>query len=120
MDVKIAATWKARLKDEFEEPYFKQLIGFVRDEYNSFTIYPSGKDIFRAFDACSFDDLKVVILGQDPYHGERQANGLCFSVHEGIRSPPSLVNIFKEISADLGKPIPVSGDLGRWASQGVL
>ncbi len=120
MDVKIAASWKDRLQDEFSKPYFGDLISFVREEYHTHTVYPSGKDIFRAFDACSFDDLKVVIIGQDPYHGERQANGLCFSVHDGIRMPPSLVNIFKEIQKDLGKPIPASGDLSRWAVQGVL
>jgi uracil-DNA glycosylase len=120
MDVKIAASWKTRLQDEFEKPYFQNLIRFVRDEYKSHAIYPSGKDIFRAFDACSFEEIKVVILGQDPYHGDKQANGLCFSVHDGIRMPPSLVNIFKEIKQDLGKPVPASGDLGRWANQGVL
>jgi uracil-DNA glycosylase len=120
MDVKIAASWKARLQEEFNKSYFQQLISFVRDEYKSHSIYPAGKDIFRAFDACDFENLKVVIIGQDPYHGERQANGLCFSVHEGIKMPPSLVNIFKEIRNDLGKPVPVSGDLGRWAQQGVL
>lgn len=120
MDVRIAGSWKERLENEFQKAYFIELIGFVRNEYESARIFPSGKDIFRAFDTCSFDDVKVVILGQDPYHGERQANGLCFSVSEGIKPPPSLVNIFKEIFNDLGKPIPKSGDLGRWASQGVL
>jgi uracil-DNA glycosylase len=120
MDVKIADSWKSRLEDEFKKPYFGQLINFVRDEYKVHKIYPSGKEIFRAFDACSFDDIKVVIIGQDPYHGEKQANGLCFSVKDGQRVPPSLVNIFKEIKEDLGKPIPPSGDLGRWAQQGVL
>jgi uracil-DNA glycosylase len=120
MDVKIADSWKTRLEEEFKKPYFGQLINFVRDEYKVHKIYPSGKEIFRAFDACSFDDIKVVIIGQDPYHGEKQANGLCFSVSEGLRVPPSLVNIFKEIKQDLGKPIPASGDLGRWAQQGVL
>jgi uracil-DNA glycosylase len=120
MDVKIAASWKSRLAEEFEKPYFRDLIAFVRDEYKSHTIYPSGKDIFRAFDTCRFEDIKVVIIGQDPYHGEKQANGLCFSVHDGIKMPPSLMNIFKEIRQDLGKPLPSSGDLGRWALQGVL
>src|SRR5688572_834767 len=120
MDVKIAASWKSRLAEEFEKPYFRDLIAFVRDEYKSHTIYPSGKDIFRAFDTCRFEDIKVVIIGQDPYHGEKQANGLCFSVHDGIKMPPSLMNIFKEIRQDLGKPLPSSGDLGRWARQGVL
>lgn len=120
MDVKIAASWKTRLQDEFEKPYFHALSEFVRSEYKNHTIYPPGKDIFKAFDACPFEDIKVVILGQDPYHGERQANGLCFSVTDGIKPPPSLVNIFKEINRDLGKPIPRSGDLSHWATQGVL
>jgi uracil-DNA glycosylase len=120
MDVKIAASWKSRLCDEFSKGYFADLTEFVRSEYNTQHIFPPGKEIFRAFDACSFDDLKVVIIGQDPYHGAGQANGLSFSVREGVRIPPSLVNIFKEISNDLGKPLPASGDLGRWAEQGVL
>jgi uracil-DNA glycosylase len=120
MDIKIAASWKNRLVKEFEKPYFKQLTAFVKKEYQTQTIYPPGKEIFRAFDACDFDDVKVVIIGQDPYHGQGQANGLCFSVHDGIRVPPSLANIFKEIHSDLGKPIPKAGDLGRWAKQGVL
>lgn len=120
MDVKIASTWKSLLSDEFEKPYFHQLIDFVKKEYKSQTIYPRGADIFRAFDRCDFADVKVVIIGQDPYHGPGQANGLCFSVGEGVRMPPSLMNIFKEIRNDLGKPIPPSGDLERWARQGVL
>lgn len=120
MDVKIAQSWKEHLSAEFEKPYFKQLTEFVRDEYAQQTVYPPGKEIFRAFDCCNLDDLRVVILGQDPYHGPGQANGLCFSVRDGVRMPPSLVNIFKEIHKDLGKPIPSSGDLGRWADQGVL
>ncbi len=120
MDVKIAVSWKERLQEEFSKPYFESLISFVRDEYQNQTVYPPGKEIFRAFDACNFDDVKVVIIGQDPYHGPGQANGLCFSVREGMRMPPSLVNIFKEIQKDLGKAIPSSGDLGRWAEQGVL
>ncbi|HLT73449.1 MAG TPA: uracil-DNA glycosylase [Ohtaekwangia sp.] len=120
MDVKIAASWKARLADEFDKPYFQNLTQFVRNEYQSGVIYPPGKDIFRAFDCCSFEDIKVVIIGQDPYHGPGQANGLCFSVANGITMPPSLKNIFKEIAQDLGKPIPSTGDLGRWAEQGVL
>jgi uracil-DNA glycosylase len=119
-EVKIADSWKAKLKNEFEQDYFMQLTQFVRNEYLTQTVYPPGKEIFRAFDCCSFDDVKVVIIGQDPYHGAGQANGLCFSVREGIRNPPSLVNIFKEVNKDLGKPIPVSGDLERWAHQGVL
>jgi len=120
MDVKIAFSWKSQLAEEFQKPYFEQLTGFVKSEYQNHTVYPPGKEIFRAFDECDFSDVKVVILGQDPYHGPGQANGLCFSVHEGVRVPPSLVNIFKEIKADLGKPIPTSGELERWAEQGVL
>jgi uracil-DNA glycosylase len=120
MDVKIAPSWKDRLDEEFGKPYFTNLIDFVKTEYQSQTIYPPGKEIFRAFDACDFENVKVVIIGQDPYHGPGQANGLCFSVREGMRMPPSLLNIFKEIQNDLRKPIPVSGDLGRWSNQGVL
>lgn len=120
MDVKIAISWKSQLEEEFQKPYFEQLIGFVKSEYQAHTVYPPGKEIFRAFDECDFANVKVVILGQDPYHGPGQANGLCFSVHEGVRVPPSLVNIFKEIKADLGKPVPASGELERWAEQGVL
>lgn len=120
MDVKIEPSWKARLLGEFQEPYFKNLIEFVKSEYARQTVYPPGIEIFRAFDSCAFDKVKVVILGQDPYHGPGQANGLCFSVRNGVRLPPSLLNIFKEIHHDLGKPIPASGDLERWAHQGVL
>jgi uracil-DNA glycosylase len=120
MDVKIASSWKQRLSDEFDKPYFLKLIDFVRTEYQSNTIYPPGKEIFKAFDCCDFDNVKVVIIGQDPYHGPGQANGLCFSVRNGVRMPPSLLNIFKEIQQDLGKPIPETGDLERWANQGVL
>ena len=120
MEVKIAASWKNLLADEFQKPYFQQLIDFVKREYKSHTIYPSGSNIFKAFDCCEFSNVKVVIIGQDPYHGEGQANGLCFSVHDGIRMPPSLINIFKEIRSDLDKPMPASGDLQRWAQQGVL
>lgn len=120
MDVKIASSWKSRLSGEFQKPYFQNLTNFVRQEYATQTVYPPGKEIFKAFDACDFDNVKVVIIGQDPYHGPGQANGLCFSVREGIKIPPSLVNIFKEIRQDLGKPIPSSGDLERWATQGVL
>ena len=119
-DVKIADSWKCKLEPEFEKEYFTLLIHFVKQEYLTQTVYPSGKEIFRAFDACPFEKVSVVIIGQDPYHGAGQANGLCFSVRQGIKSPPSLVNIFKEINKDLGKPIPVSGDLERWAHQGVL
>ena len=120
VDVKIAPSWKIHLEKEFEKDYFSTLIQFVKQEYQTQTVYPPGKEIFRAFDCCSFEDVKVVIIGQDPYHGPGQANGLCFSVRDGVRPPPSLVNIFKEINKDLGKPIPTSGDLERWAHQGVL
>ncbi len=120
MDVKMSPSWKSRLELEFVKPYLTYLTGFVKSEYQSHIIYPPGKEIFRAFDFCEFDEVKVVIIGQDPYHGEGQANGLCFSVREGVKQPPSLVNIFKEIASDLNKPIPVSGDLERWATQGVL
>jgi uracil-DNA glycosylase len=120
MDVKIAPSWKSRLADEFTKTYFTDLISFVKREYAEGTVYPPGKEIFSAFDHCDFEEAKVVIIGQDPYHGPSQANGLCFSVRDGIRIPPSLVNIFKEIAQDLGKPIPTSGNLERWADQGVL
>lgn len=120
MDVRIEASWKARLAGEFDKDYFKTLISFVRDEYRAQTIYPPGKEIFNAFDACPFDQTKVVIIGQDPYHGPGQAHGLCFSVRESVRMPPSLVNIFKEIQTDLGKPFPPNGNLQRWANQGVF
>lgn len=120
MEVKIALSWKQRLSEEFNKPYFLHLIDFVKSEYQSNIIYPPGKEIFNAFDSCDFEQTKVVIIGQDPYHGPGQANGLCFSVREGVPMPRSLVNIFKEIRNDLGKPIPQSGDLQRWANQGVL
>ncbi len=120
MDVKIAADWKELLAEEFEKPYFEQLTRFVREEYASRRIYPRGSNIFRAFDKCPFDRLKVVIIGQDPYHGPGQANGLCFSVGDGVPFPPSLQNIFKEVADDTGAPIPPSGNLDRWAEQGVL
>lgn len=120
MDVKIEQSWKSKLVAEFTKPYFEKLTAFVKNAYLKQTVYPPGKEIFRAFDSCTFDNTKVVIIGQDPYHGPGQANGLCFSVREGVRMPPSLLNIFKEIQADLGKPIPKSGDLERWAQQGVL
>tara|TARA_B100000508_G_scaffold55003_3_gene42771 strand:+ start:156367 stop:157032 length:666 start_codon:yes stop_codon:yes gene_type:complete len=120
MNVNIASSWKEVLDDEFEKPYFKNLAEFVKNEYKSHTCYPPGKLIFSAFDHSTFDKTKVVIIGQDPYHGPNQANGLCFSVKDGIPFPPSLVNIFQEIKDDLGKPIPKSGDLSRWADQGVL
>ena len=120
MDVKIEQSWKKRLEPEFEKPYFTELTNFVREEYSTKQIFPPARQIFNAFNYCSFDDCKVVILGQDPYHGLGQANGLCFSVNDGVRIPPSLVNIFKEIHDDLGKPIPKTGNLERWAKQGVL
>ena len=120
MDVKIAADWKALLQPEFDKPYFEQLTRFVRAEYASQRIFPAGRNIFRAFDKCPFDRLKVVIIGQDPYHGEGQANGLCFSVNDGVAFPPSLQNIFQEIRDDTGTPVPESGNLDRWAEQGVL
>ncbi len=121
MEVKIDPSWKAHLKDEFEKPYFKELAAFVKKEYISEAVYPPPKYIFRAFDLTPFDKVKVVILGQDPYHGAKQANGLSFAVEEGILLPPSLKNIFKEIESDFGKPlVHKSGDLSRWAEQGVL
>ena len=120
MDVKIAQDWKQLLQPEFDKPYFEELTRFVRAEYAAGQVFPAGKNIFRAFDKCSVDALKVVIIGQDPYHGVGQANGLCFSVNDGVQFPPSLQNIFKEIQADLGTPIPPSGNLDRWAEQGVL
>ncbi len=120
MDVKIEPSWKEKLGGEFEKPYFADLIDFVKTEYAAGKVYPPGKLIFNAFDKCPFGACKVVILGQDPYHGPGQANGLCFSVNDGIPKPPSLLNIFKEIHDDTGKPVPVSGNLERWAVQGVL
>lgn len=120
MDVKIEESWKKRLQSEFEEPYFKELTNFVRNEYQIKKIFPPAKLIFNAFDSCPFDDVKVVIIGQDPYHGVGQAHGLCFSVNDGVEVPPSLVNIYKEINRSLEKPIPSSGNLTRWANQGVL
>lgn len=120
MDVKIEESWKMRLKSEFEKPYFENLINFVRAAYSSTVCYPPGGLIFNAFDKCPFDKTRVVILGQDPYHGPRQANGLSFSVNDGVTFPPSLINIFKELNEDLGVPFPKSGNLERWAEQGVL
>ena len=120
MTVKIEESWKQHLQEEFEKPYFQQLTEQVRREYVSGVCYPPGKLIFNAFDLCPFDNVKVVIIGQDPYHEPGQAHGLSFSVQEGVQFPPSLQNIFKEISDDLGKPIPQNGDLSRWARQGVL
>ena len=120
MNVKIEDSWKEQLAKEFEKDYFVRLTDFVREEYKTGTIYPPGRLIFNAFNLCPFNQTKVVIIGQDPYHGPSQAHGLCFSVNEGIAFPPSLQNIFKEIQSDLGKPIPTNGDLTRWANQGVL
>lgn len=120
MNVQIESSWKRQLESEFKKNYFNQLVDYVKSEYSSNTVYPPGHEIFGAFDHCSFDDLKVVILGQDPYHGSRQANGLCFSVNKGVRKPPSLQNIFKELHTDINKPIPLDGDLTNWADQGVL
>lgn len=118
--VKIEPTWQVELQDEFNKPYFEQLIQFVRNEYASGVCYPPGALIFNAFNQCPFDKVKVVLIGQDPYHEPGQAHGLCFSVNDGVPFPPSLRNIFQEISTDIGKPIPVSGNLIRWAQQGVL
>jgi uracil-DNA glycosylase len=120
MEVKIEESWKLRLKEEFRKEYFLGLTSFVREEYRTKTIYPPGSLIFNAFNLCSYNTVKAVIIGQDPYHGPGQAHGLCFSVREGIEFPPSLLNIFKEIEMDLGIVKPSSGNLERWASQGVL
>lgn len=120
MTVKIDATWRDRLQQEFDAPYFSALTQFVRAEYLAGTCYPPGPQIFAAFDLCPFDRVKVVIIGQDPYHEAGQAEGLCFSVADGVPFPPSLQNIFKEIHEDLGRPVPASGSLRRWANQGVL
>ena len=120
MDVRIEESWKQRLSPEFEKPYFKSLTDFVRNEYRTKQIFPPASLIFNAFNCCPFDKVEVVIIGQDPYHEPGQAHGLCFSVSQGIDIPPSLVNIFKEIERGLGKPVPASGDLSRWAQQGVL
>ena len=120
MNLKIADSWKNILKNEFKKAYFKELTSFVKSEYENYSCYPKEEDIFAAFDFCSFGDLKVVIIGQDPYHDENQANGLCFSVKDEIKHPPSLKNIFKEIYTDLNQEIPQSGNLEKWAKQGVL
>lgn len=120
MDVKMEGSWKEQLKDEFEKEYFKSLTDFVRNEYQTKKIFPPAKLIFNAFDHTPFQDVKVVILGQDPYHGDGQAHGLSFSVNDGVKTPPSLVNMYKEINRDLGIPIPQSGNLTHWAEQGVL
>jgi uracil-DNA glycosylase len=120
MQVKIHQSWQKVLHNEFEKPYFKTLTTFVKEEYATEKCYPNGSQIFAAFDHCYFENIKVVIIGQDPYHGQGQANGLCFSVNDNVAFPPSLINIFKEIEIDLGKPIPSTGNLERWANQGVL
>lgn len=120
MVVDIHESWKTQLKDEFSQPYFKSLVEFVKTEYKIHTCYPLGDQIFSAFNVCPFNAVKVVIIGQDPYHGHNQANGLCFSVHDGIKHPPSLINIFKELEQDLEIPYPESGNLMHWAEQGVL
>ena len=120
MGVKIAEDWKEILQGEFDKPYFEELTRFVRSEYAAGQIFPAGRNIFRAFDKCPFETLKVVVIGQDPYHGVGQANGLCFSVNDGVPFPPSLQNIFQEIRDDVGTPVPSSGNLDRWAEQGVL
>lgn len=122
MDVRIESGWKEHLSAEFDKQYFKMLTDRIRRDYAdpSLTVYPPGRSIFAAFDACPFDEVKAVIIGQDPYHGPGQANGLCFSVSPGVQMPPSLLNIFKEIHDDTGAPMPPDGDLTRWARQGVL
>ena len=122
MKVKIEENWNAALSREWESEYFAELVAFVKNEYSRTRIFPPAREIFAAFDACPFDRVKVVILGQDPYHGDGQANGLCFSVRQGIELPPSLINIYKEIGTEYGRPdyMPPSGDLSRWVRQGVL
>lgn len=120
MKVNIETHWKKILKNEFSQAYFHNLVSFVKDEYQQYTCYPKGSDIFKAFDLTPFPEVKVVIIGQDPYHGPNQAHGLCFSVQDTVPKPPSLENIFKAIEQDLGKPVPTSGNLTSWAKQGVL
>ena len=120
MDVKIENSWKEALKNEFEKPYFASLCDFVRQEYKTSTIYPPASLIFNAFNLCPMDKIKVVIIGQDPYHEPGQAHGLCFSVNDGVKCPPSLQNIYKEIASEYNQPMPQSGNLTRWAEQGVL
>lgn len=120
MQVRIEETWRRHLQTEFDAPYFAELVSFVRQEYQQGRVYPPGRLIFNAFDQCPFDKVKVVIIGQDPYHEPGQAQGLCFSVPDGVQIPPSLINIYKEIEDDLGVKCPPSGDLTRWARQGVL
>lgn len=120
MNVQLHPSWKNALEQEFQQPYFTRLVNFIKSEYSAYICYPKGSDIFASFEHSPLDRTHVVIIGQDPYHGPHQANGLCFSVHDGIAHPPSLINIFKEIESDLGKPYPQSGNLERWADQGVL
>lgn len=120
MNVRIDESWRQVLQPEFDKPYFELLTDFVRHAYATRQCFPPAKHIFRAFDLCPFNKVRVVIIGQDPYHDVNQAHGLCFSVQEGVPAPPSLVNIYKELNRDLGKPIPTSGDLTHWAEQGVL
>ncbi len=120
MKLNIHPSWKKELTPEFEKPYFIELINFINKEYSNNICFPESDSVFEAFNRATFDKVKVVILGQDPYHGPRQAHGLCFSVFEDAKIPPSLKNIFKEIEADLGKPVPGNGNLARWADQGVL
>lgn len=120
MNLTLDPSWKKVLNNEFEQSYFKQLDEFVSNEYKTETVYPPEASIFNAFNQCPFKETKVVIIGQDPYHGEGQAHGLCFSVNEGVKIPPSLRNIYKEQALDLNLPIPTSGNLERWAQQGVL
>ncbi len=120
MQVQIEKSWRERLQGEFDAPYFGQLVAFVREEYAHHRVYPPGRLIFNAFNLCPFDSVKIVIIGQDPYHEPGQAQGLSFSVPDGMQLPPSLVNIYKEIQDDLGIPVRQNGDLSRWARQGVL
>ncbi|MBU2951929.1 uracil-DNA glycosylase [Tamlana agarivorans] len=120
MIAEIQESWKQHLESEFDKPYFKDLMTFIASEYENNQCFPPKDQIFSAFNTCTFEDLKVVIIGQDPYHGFGQANGLCFSVNEGVKHPPSLVNIFKEIETDLKEAYPITGNLERWAGQGVL
>jgi len=120
MNVQIEESWKSHLEEEFNKDYFIKLTEFVREEYTNYPVYPPGKLIFNAFNLCPFNKVKVVIIGQDPYHGPGQAHGLCFSVNDGVAFPPSLINIFKEIKSDLGTNPPATGNLTRWAEQGVL
>lgn len=120
MEVRLEKSWQKHIGQEFTKSYFNDLVAFVRQEYQHFSCYPPGKELFNALDLCPFDSVRVVILGQDPYHGPGQAHGLCFSVPEGVAHPPSLINVFKELEADVGKVYPQSGTLTSWAAQGVL